>query len=95
MDALDHKQATDIFYSLCLLQRLVITLPLYFLVGGTEELFALKHKDTNILGPDDSDFLEKRCPCISKDLRFSIEQPFILKKEGGVFIGVSCFELLG
>lgn len=93
MGALDHTQATDILDSLWLLERLVNTLILYLLFGGTEELCALKHKDSNILGPDDSDFLEKRCPCISMELRFSIEQAFIFKKEEGVFIRVSCFEL--
>lgn len=72
-DALDHKQATDILDSLWLLERLVNTLSLYLLFGGTEELFALQRKDPNILGSDNSDFLEKRCPCISKELRFSIE----------------------
>lgn len=73
MSALDDKQATDILDSLWLLERLVNPLTLYLLFGGTEELFALQHKDPNILGPDNSDFLEKRCPCISKELRFSVE----------------------
>lgn len=84
--ALDHKQATDILDSLWLLERLVNSLTLYLVFGGTEELFVLKHKDPSILGPDGSDFLEKRCPCISKEVGFSIEQPFIFKKVGGVFI---------
>lgn len=73
VDTLDHKQATDILGSLWLLERLVNTLTLYLLCGGTEDLFALQPKDPNILGPDNSDFLEKRCPSISKHLRFSIE----------------------
>lgn len=73
MDALDDKQATDILDSLWLLERLANTLTLYLIFGGTEELFALQHKDPNILGPDNSDFLEKRCPCISKELGFSVE----------------------
>lgn len=73
MDALDDKQATDILDSLWLLERLANTLTSYLIFGGTEELFALQHKDPNILGPDNSDFLEKRCPCISKELGFSVE----------------------
>lgn len=40
--ALDHKQATDILDSLWLLERLVNSLTLYLVFGGTEELFALK-----------------------------------------------------
>lgn len=73
---------------LWLLERWVNTLAFYLLSGGTEELFALKHKGPNILGPGASEtaFLEKRCCCISKGLRFSSKQPFIFKKEGGVFI---------
>lgn len=73
MDALDHEWAPDTLDLLWLPERLVNTLASYLLSGGTEELFALKHKGPNMLGPGASEtgFLEKRCCCISKELRFS------------------------
>lgn len=82
--SLIRNRLPDILAILWLLERPVNTPASCLLLGGTEELLALKHKGPNILGPRCfwNCFSWGEVPLNFKELRLSSERPLLFERKG-------------